>query len=139
MQVPMLPLVRMDPEYIDPSEPCTLYAVNIAFGATELDIVEYFNSVGGVYENRSTALSAVNLPYESRNGRQAFQGRGFFLYGTWQIALFALQMLDGRTFRGRPLNVELSQRKLDCRSYAGANIRGQSRWGENIFHCPPPL
>ena len=137
-QVPALPHIRINPEHIDPNESCTLYVVNISFEVPEIDIVEYFNSVGGAYENHGTALSAVNLPYGQWNGHRVFQGRGFFLYGTPQIAQFARQMLNGRIFRGRPLNVTESHRRLECKPLAGAQIRGQSRWGEEIFNCPPP-
>ena len=137
--IPGLPHARVHPDKIDPASPNTVYAVNIAFGASERDIIEFFNSVGGAFEHRCTALSAVNLPYrKDPAGLQIFQGQGFFMYGTLELAAFALRTLHGRTFRGRPLRVEMSRHPLDCRATNGANIRGQSRWGDNIFECPPP-
>ena len=138
-EIPGLPHARVHPDKIDPASPNTVYAVNIAFGASERDIIEFFNSVGGAFEHRCTALSAVNLPYrKDPAGLQIFQGQGFFMYGTPELAAFALRTLHGRTFRGRPLRVEMSRHPLDCKATNGANIRGQSRWGDNIFECPPP-
>ena len=138
--IPSLPALRTHPDAIHPENHCTLYVVNIAYSACERDIIEYFNSIGGVFENRCTALAAVNLPYiTEHNGQQSYKGQGFFMYSTPELANYALYSLNRRTFRGRPLQVEMSKRKLDCRHSQGGNIRGQSRWGENIFDFPPPL
>ena len=137
--IPSLPLERARPDSLHPNAPAKIYVGNIAFDADEWDIVEFFNSVGGAFEHRCTALTAVNLPYRRDHaGLQIFQGQGFFIYGTPELAAFALRTLNGRTFRGRALRVEMSRHPLDCKATNGANIRGQSRWGDNIFECPPP-
>ena len=55
----------------------------------------------GTYENRCTALTAVNICYGHQGGKRTFLGRAFFMYCTPQIASFALYMLNGRKFKGR--------------------------------------
>ena len=83
LHVPNLPLERVHPDSLHPNAPTTIYVENIAFEADERDIVKFFNSVGGKYDDYCTALSAVNIPYKrDRKGKQVFVGQGFFVYST---------------------------------------------------------
>ena len=134
--IPSLPLERVHPNSLHPNTLTTIYVTNISFDADELDIVRFFNSIGGTFGDFCTALSAVNIPYKrDRKGRPIFAGQGLFMYGTHSLACFAWSVLHRRTFRGRVLQVEMAKRQIECGTSSGS-FRGQSRFGEGIFEAP---
>ena len=138
LHIPNLPLQRAHPHSLPPNAPTTIYVENIAFEADERDIVKFFNSVGGTFDDYCTALSAVNIPYKrDRKGKQVFVGQGFFMYSTCSLARFAWSALHHRMFKGRPLRVEMAKRPLVCGSASNCGARGQLLWGEGIFEIPP--
>ena len=135
----MLPPVQVHPDQSGPANRSTVFVRNLPFGVCEEDIIIWFNSVGGEFANRCTALSAINIIYHrNSNGENRMSGSAYFLYANQDLANFAVASLDGRSFRGRELAVQISDRRLDCKYSGSANLMvGQSRWGRDIWRCPP--
>ena len=94
------------------SSASTVYVGNIHRDASELEILELFNSVGGVYGSREpNIVVAVNFVYHDGN----FRGQAYLLYSTVALAEFAVRRMHGRELRRRPLG---------CASRITASIQG---------------
>ena len=55
------------------------------------------------------------------------------MYST--IAKYAVETLNDRFFKGRPLLVVVSQEQLSVRSNRGSSLLGSSRANERIWNC----
>ena len=111
----------------------TVFVGNIDRSASELEILELFNSVGGFYGNREpNIVVAVNFVYYNGN----FQGQAYLLYSTVALADFVVQRMHDRELRRRKLYVIIS----DCRFNTAnlgrrGNSVGTSRGGARIWEC----
>ena len=66
----------------------TVYVGNISRDASEMEVLELFNSVDGVYGNREpNIVMAVNFVYDNGN----FLGQAYLLYSTVALANFVVQ------------------------------------------------
>ena len=94
------------------SSASTVYVGNIHRDASELEILELFNSVGGVYGNREpNIVVAVNFVYQDGS----FRGQAHLLCSTIALAEFAVRHMHDRKLRRRPLG---------CASRITATIQG---------------
>ena len=111
----------------------TVFAGNIEFEASEREILEYFNSIGGTFEPREpNVVLAVNFAY--RRFTPHFNGKAFFLYSTVELAEYAVRKLNDKPFFGRKLWVLISEQRLNVRTTRG-NVLGSSRAGAKIWDC----
>ena len=134
----ILPPVQLRPDMCEPSEMSTIFVRNLPFGVGELGIIEYFNSLGGEFPNRCTAISAVNSVYSksmSSEETPKITGPAYFLFANRELAKKCVANVQGHNFRGRSLEVVISNRRLDCKN-SGTLVIGQSRWGSDIGCCP---
>ena len=114
----------------------TIYACNLPFNVRELELVNLFCSVNGVYGPRSTAVSAVNFTVRyDRDGKPHLGGQCFILYANSELARFAVNRLDNLLVANRRISVVISRERLSCRRSTGNLLVGQSRMGEDIFNC----
>ena len=107
----------------------TVCVENIPCDATEEEILELFNSVGGVFGNREpNIVVGVNFVYANGN----FQGQVYLLYSTIALADFVVDRMDDWELHPRRLQVRIS----DCRFDTGyLSRRGYSRLGSHIWEC----
>ena len=101
----------------------TVCVGNLPCEATEEEIVELFNSVDGVYENRQpNIVIAANFAYDNGN----FQGRACLLYSTIELANFVVERMHNRELRQKRLCVQISSSrfKLDSIGYRGYLVGG---------------
>ena len=112
----------------------TIFVSNIKYWATELEILTYFNSIGGTFEDRKpNVVVACNFAYVQ--GTNTFEGKAFFMYSTIALANYAVETLNNRYFKGRPLLVIISRERLNIRSNRGSSLIGSSRANERIWNC----
>ena len=133
--VPEPPRVMVNPHQapLDSRESgaSTVHVGNISWGTTELEVLELFNSVDGVFRRReSNIVIAVNFVYWEGN----FRGHAFLLYSTAALAEFVVRRLHNRELRGRMLSVRISDRRFDTANLGRyGHRRGASRCGEQIW------
>ena len=114
----------------------TIYACNLPFSVGELELVNLFCWVNGVYDPRSTADSAVNFTVRrDREGNPRLGGQCFILYANSDLARFAVDRLHNLLVRSRRISVVISRERLSCRRSTGNSLVDQSRMGEDIFNC----
>ena len=114
----------------------TVYVGNIHRDASELEILELFNSVDGVYGNREpNIVVAVNFVYHDGN----FRGQAYLLYSTVALAEFVVRRMHDRELRRRPLWVCISNHRFNTGGISRrGNVLGNSRGGMHIWDCAPP-
>ena len=113
----------------------TVYVGNIHRDVSELEILELFNSVGGIYGNREpNIVVAVNFVYHDGN----FGGQAYLLYSTAALAEFAVRRLRYRELCCRQLWVCISNHRFNTRNLGlRGNTVGNSRGGAHIWDCAP--
>ena len=112
----------------------TIFVSNIKYWATELEILTYFNSIGGTFEDRKpNVVVACNFAYVQ--GTNQFDGKAFFMYSTIALANYAVETLNNKYFKGRPLLVIISRERLNVRFNRGSSLLGSSRANERIWDC----
>ena len=135
-RVPTLPPRRVPHMNVPGGNTTTVYACNLPFNVGELELVNLFCSVNGVYDSRSTAVSAVNFTVRrDRDGNPRLGGQCFILYASSELARFAVDRLDNLLVRSRRISVMISRERLSCRRSTGNLLVGQSRMGEDISNC----
>jgi cold-inducible RNA-binding protein len=75
--------------------PSKLYVGNLSFQATDADLQEFFEQAGAVVSARVIMDRFTNRP----------RGFGFVEMATFEEGQKAIQMLNGRVFKDRPLIV----------------------------------
>ena len=111
----------------------TVYVGNIHRDASELEVLELFNSVDGVYGNREpNIVVAVNFVYDDGN----FRGQAYLLYSTVALANFVVQRMHDRELRRRRLWVCISDDRFNTGNIGRrGNFLGGSRGGARIWDC----
>ena len=118
----------------DEGNESTIFVSNIKYGATELEILMYFNSIGGTFENRKpNVVVACNFAYVQ--GTNQFDGKAFFMYSTIALAKYAVETLNDVDFKGRPLLDIFSRERLNVRSTRANSLLGSSRANNRIWDC----
>ena len=110
----------------------TVFVGNIHWKATETEVLELFNSVGGEYGNREHNI-VVAAKFGYQYGR--FQGRAYLLYSTVELAEFAVWKLHDRKLRGRALYVRISNCRFDTNGLDDrcGNVQIKSRSGPLLW------
>ena len=113
----------------------TVYVGNIHRDASELEVLELFNSAGGVYGNREpNIVVAVNFVYYDGN----FRGQAYLLYSTVALANFVVRRMHDRELRRRMLWVRISDYRFNTANIGRrGNVLGNSRGGARIWDCAP--
>lgn len=75
--------------------PCKLYVGNLSFQATDSDLLEFFEQAGTVVSARVVMDRFTNRP----------RGFGFVEMASFEEGQKAIQTLNGRMFKDRPLVV----------------------------------
>ena len=135
-RIPALPPVRVPHMNVSGSNATTICAWNLPSNVSELELVNLFCSVDGVYGPRSTAVSAVNFTVRrDRFGNHRLGGQCFILYANSELARFAADRLDNLLVHNRRIPVIFGWVRLSCRRSTGSPLVCRSRMGEDIFNC----
>ena len=135
-QPPALPNHRV-PHLMCPAHKSTVYVKGLRDTVSELTYVEWLNSIGGIYNQRCNAISAVSIglhDYDEHN-RYKYRGSAFVLYATAELAEFAIRELNNREVytTKRRLYLQWSQCPISTKTSSRGNLIGQPRTGEEIF------
>ena len=112
----------------------TVYVGNIHRDASELEVLELFNSVGGVYGCREpNIIVAANFVYQDGY----FRGQAYLLYSTVALADFVVRRMHDRELRRRMLWVRISDHRFNTANIGRrGNVLGGSRGGAHIWDAP---
>ena len=138
-QLPTLPDQRV-PYHKCPAPYSTVYVKGLRDYVDELTYVEWLNSIGGTFNRRCNAISAVSIGLhatddDDNHTRYRYRGSAFILYATAELAEFAISELHNREVyaTGRWLYLQRSQCPISTKTSRGGILAGQPRTGEEIF------
>lgn len=95
-----------------------LYVGNLSFTATEEELREYFAQAG--------TPDTVAIVKDRLSGRS--RGFGFVEMTTDDEAMQAIEQLDGKDFKGRPLKINEARAREEGRPSGGYSGAGQRRY-----------
>jgi len=88
-------------------DPCKVFLGNLPFDATEQDVKEFFKQNLGTLFN----VKSVKIIYDWKTNTS--KGYGFALFTDPMFATSAMEVLNGRPLKGRPMKLSQGQKKQD--------------------------